>query len=197
MAVGCTPTGSTGGPTSVTGVSALSAVTQVLAELRRFHPDATVVYMASVSVTPDGRDRHWIVHVAVPDQRLIRHYRVQNGRLADSGSSSGMTRESQPFLFSVASGAPPAMVDSTRAVEIADQAGASAYKQRTRVVLRNMLLYVSTDGVPVWFVGYSKPDTTLSATAEIDARTGQVLHYEEERVTKTRATPSAGRGTPQ
>jgi len=152
------------------------------------------VYVATTSVTPDGRDKAWVVHAADPTKQVVRHYRVSGGSVLDAGSQTFMTGPPQPYLAALDSPELTKLIDSTRAVEVAESAGARAYRTHTGVSLRSMLLYFDKDRVPIWFVGYSKADSLVSISLELDARTGQVLLQEEAGAVKLRATPSAGPG---
>lgn len=168
------------------GLTAIDAVRSVSDELHRRHADGAVAMIAGASVDASGRDQQWTLTVVEPEKRREFEYVVVGGGLRGPEHSTEMTREH--IAFPLAGGAPRDFVDSDRAVQIAERAGAATYRQRSGANLVGAHLFVDHRGVPVWFLWYAKSGATPTAMAEIDARNGQVLLYEEERQRLIHAT---------
>jgi hypothetical protein len=183
-------------PTPEPVFTALQALEIALPRLRQLHPRGLVMGISGstrISRTEWAPDvREWVVDVWVPDQGRSLQYGVVAGVLRGAATSSTISPGGLAPVMPLADELLPAdLIDSDRAEELADSAGAGDFKRQERAQLRMIDLGGRLDGSLVWHVFMSRLGTDgASLVVDVDARTGAILALQDGRLRPTQ-TPAS------
>lgn len=164
--------------------TALEALGLLLPLLQRKHGHGVVAGISSLDDEPrDARFAVWGVTVWVPEDVSDLVYRVVRGEpRAGPGGSLRQVRgdplTAPPALMRLNGEQVPRVIDSDRAVAIAEEAGGREFRRRTGAHVQSASLRPRDDGRSTWRLFYTRFYTTSQASVEIDVDTGEIIGVE-------------------
>jgi hypothetical protein len=173
--------------------TALQALGIAVPQLRQRHPEGLVMGISGSTRVFDSRVvgsseyldyvRDWVLDVWAPGQRRRIQYPVRAGVLHDAGTSSTIPPGDLAHIVALADEQIPTdVMDSDRAIVLADVAGAAEFKQEAGAILRTIDLSGKLDGSLIWELFYSKLGSPLDRLViELDARAGNITLYRDYR----------------
>ena len=171
--------------------TALQALAIALPQLRQLHRRGLVMGVSGgTRVGPAeylGHVREWVIDVWAPEQGRRRQYSVVGGVLQSAATSSMIPPGGLAHIMAFAGEAIPSdVMDSDRAIGLADAAGAAEFKETERAQLRTIELSGRLDGSLVWYLFISRIGIDgIALDVDVDARTGAIRRYQDERVMTT------------
>jgi hypothetical protein len=163
--------------------TALQALAIAVPELRPRHSGGVVLSLAADQ--DGGRIRQWVVDIWAPDRGRSYHYPVVAGTLHGAVASSTVGPGGLAYIMTLADERPPEdLVDSDRALALADAAGAEVFKREGSAELRTISLSGRLDGSLRWRLFFSRLKSgNVTLSVEIDARSGAITQYVDGRLT--------------
>jgi hypothetical protein len=182
--------GETPAPPDDSGLpTALQAVAIAAPQLRQRHPAGVVIQLSGTTRRSEREwgavVREWVVDVWAPERGRSLQYTVIAGALHETATSSTVGPGGLPPIMPLAAErVPEDLVDSDRALALADAAGAAAFKRESGGQLRTMSLLGRLDGTLRWKIFYSRLNSgNVALKVELDGQTGAVTRLEDERLT--------------
>lgn len=163
--------------------TALQALAIAVPELRQRHSGGLVLSLATDQ--EGGRIRQWVVDVWVPDRGRSYHYPVVAGALHGAVASSTVGPGGLTHIVTLSDERlPEDLIDSDRALALADAAGAEVFKREGSAELRTMSLSGRLDGSLRWRLFFSRlMSGNVTLSVELDAKSGAITQYLDGRLT--------------
>jgi hypothetical protein len=162
------------------GPTALEALTAVAETLSLRHPNGAVKQIYTLETPVAGRSRTWGISVWAPERSLTLHYEISKDALSGPMAVSSFHAELLPVVHVLGQGVPEHLLDSSAAVQLAENYGAAEFSTRTGAQLARIGISGEPAGNLVWDVGYMNPGTTFHLIVFIDAVTGGLLSFEDQ-----------------
>ena len=171
--------------------TALQALAIALPHLGQRHPHGLVMSitgstrLSRTEWAPDVRE--WVIDVWAPEQGRSLQYSVAAGVLRGASTSSTISPGGLAPIMALADGHPPGdVLDSNAAIALAEAAGAAEFQRAERAQLRTIDLGGRLDGSLLWHLFISRIGIDgVSLVIDVDARTGEIRRYTDERVEPT------------
>ena len=182
--------------------TALRALEIAVPRLRQVHPRGLVMNISGS--TRVGRYeyvdhvREWVIDIWAPELGRRRQYSVETCLLRGAATSSTIPPGGlAPVMALADEHLPSDVMDSDRAIALADAAGAAEFQRAERAQLRTIDLGGRLDGSLLWRLFISRIGFDgASLDVDVDARTGEIRRYSEERAAPTPTPPPPPTPTP-